>query len=157
MRRLRAFLLLLRQNAHRALIGFGCRREGKSLNMWNRLAFCGGDRDPAGLCEIQLLFSVWSPGWGSRVGHGGGPRGFQDPLFYFLVLGFDKLPLWGILLISAGSAVVCALVVWFFVCPRMKKKIERKYRRCAALRAGLLSAANLITVGLFLAGICGFT
>uniref|UniRef100_A0A8B9TQX6 Phosphate transporter n=1 Tax=Anas platyrhynchos TaxID=8839 RepID=A0A8B9TQX6_ANAPL len=43
------------------------------------------------------------------------------------LLGFDKLPLWGILLISAGSAVVCALVVWFFVCPRMKKKIERKY------------------------------
>ncbi|KFV60352.1 Sodium-dependent phosphate transporter 1, partial [Gavia stellata] len=41
------------------------------------------------------------------------------------LLGFDKLPLWGILLISAGSAVVCALVVWFFVCPRMKKKIER--------------------------------
>ncbi|NXP28700.1 S20A1 protein, partial [Scytalopus superciliaris] len=43
------------------------------------------------------------------------------------LLGFDKLPLWGILLISAGSAVVCALVVWFFVCPRMKKKIDRKY------------------------------
>lgn len=43
------------------------------------------------------------------------------------MLGFDKLPLWGILLISAGSAVVCALVVWFFVCPRMKKKIDRKY------------------------------
>ncbi|KFQ24143.1 Sodium-dependent phosphate transporter 1-B, partial [Merops nubicus] len=41
------------------------------------------------------------------------------------LLGFDKLPLWGILLISAGSAVLCALVVWFFVCPRMKKKIER--------------------------------
>lgn len=52
---------------------------------------------------------------------------FKDALFYFLVLGFDKLPLWGILLISAGSAVVCALVVWFFVCPRMKKKIDRKY------------------------------
>lgn len=55
------------------------------------------------------------------------PEVFKDPLFYFLVLGFDKLPLWGILLISAGSAVVCALVVWFFVCPRMKKKIDRKY------------------------------
>ncbi|NWZ26711.1 S20A1 protein, partial [Asarcornis scutulata] len=44
------------------------------------------------------------------------------------LLGFDKLPLWGILLISAGSAVVCALVVWFFVCPRMKKKIEREIK-----------------------------
>lgn len=55
-----------------------------------------------------------------------GAWGFQDALFYFLVLGFDKVPLWGIVLISAGSAVVCALIVWFFVCPRMKKKIERK-------------------------------
>ncbi|XP_061207789.1 sodium-dependent phosphate transporter 1 [Neopsephotus bourkii] len=44
------------------------------------------------------------------------------------LLGFDKVPLWGILLISAGSAVVCALVVWFFVCPRMKKKIEREIK-----------------------------
>ncbi|XP_075300754.1 sodium-dependent phosphate transporter 1 isoform X2 [Opisthocomus hoazin] len=44
------------------------------------------------------------------------------------LLGFDKLPLWGILLISAGSAVVCALVVWFCVCPRMKKKIEREIK-----------------------------
>ncbi|NWI92124.1 S20A1 protein, partial [Pitta sordida] len=44
------------------------------------------------------------------------------------LLGFDKLPLWGILLISAGSGVVCALVVWFFVCPRMKKKIDREIK-----------------------------
>ncbi|XP_074837768.1 sodium-dependent phosphate transporter 1 [Carettochelys insculpta] len=44
------------------------------------------------------------------------------------LLGFDKLPIWGILLISTGSAVVCALVVWFFVCPRMKKKIEREIK-----------------------------
>lgn len=66
----------------------------------------------------------------TKVMYRGGfcPEVFKDPLFYFLVLGFDKLPLWGILLISAGSAVVCALVVWFFVCPRMKKKIDRKYR-----------------------------
>ncbi|XP_034617501.1 sodium-dependent phosphate transporter 1 [Trachemys scripta elegans] len=44
------------------------------------------------------------------------------------LLGFDKLPIWGILLTSAGSAVVCALIVWFFVCPRMKKKIEREVK-----------------------------
>ncbi|XP_009998989.1 PREDICTED: sodium-dependent phosphate transporter 1 [Chaetura pelagica] len=44
------------------------------------------------------------------------------------LLGFDKLPLWSILLISAGNAVVCALVVWFFVCPRMKKKIDREIK-----------------------------
>ncbi|NXO03872.1 S20A1 protein, partial [Rhinopomastus cyanomelas] len=44
------------------------------------------------------------------------------------LLGFDKLPLWGVLLVSAGSAAVCALGVWFFVCPRMKKKIEREIK-----------------------------
>ncbi|KAM8974455.1 sodium-dependent phosphate transporter 1 [Pelodytes ibericus] len=44
------------------------------------------------------------------------------------LLGFDKIPLWGIILISVGCAVICALVVWFFICPRMKKKIEREIK-----------------------------
>uniref|UniRef100_A0A8D0G3P4 Phosphate transporter n=1 Tax=Sphenodon punctatus TaxID=8508 RepID=A0A8D0G3P4_SPHPU len=44
------------------------------------------------------------------------------------LLGFDKVPIWGIALISSGSAVVCALIVWFFVCPRMKKKIEKEIK-----------------------------
>lgn len=43
------------------------------------------------------------------------------------VLGFDKLPWWGVLLISIGLAVVTAIIVWFAVCPRLKKKIECKY------------------------------
>lgn len=54
------------------------------------------------------------------------PWGFQDAPFYLLVLGFDRLPLWGTVFISVGCAVLCALTVWFFVCPRMKRKIERK-------------------------------
>ncbi|XP_013931387.1 PREDICTED: sodium-dependent phosphate transporter 1 [Thamnophis sirtalis] len=44
------------------------------------------------------------------------------------LLGFDKVPTWGIFLISAGSAVLCALFVWFFICPRMKKKIEQEIK-----------------------------
>ncbi|XP_052578845.1 sodium-dependent phosphate transporter 1 isoform X1 [Peromyscus californicus insignis] len=44
------------------------------------------------------------------------------------LLGFDKLPLWGTILISVGCAVFCALFVWFFVCPRMKRKIEREIK-----------------------------
>ncbi|KAM4748178.1 sodium-dependent phosphate transporter 1 [Rhinophrynus dorsalis] len=44
------------------------------------------------------------------------------------LLGFDKIPLWGIILISVGCAVICALVVWFFICPRMKRKIEREIK-----------------------------
>ncbi len=43
------------------------------------------------------------------------------------VLGFDNLPWWGVLLISVGLALVIAIVVWFVVCPRLKKKIECKY------------------------------
>lgn len=44
------------------------------------------------------------------------------------LLGFDKLPLWVTILISVGCAVFCALIVWFFVCPRMKRKIEREVK-----------------------------
>ncbi|XP_058523616.1 sodium-dependent phosphate transporter 1 isoform X1 [Ochotona princeps] len=44
------------------------------------------------------------------------------------LLGFDTLPLWGTILISVGCAVFCALIVWFFVCPRMKRKIEREIK-----------------------------
>nr|XP_004669828.1 sodium-dependent phosphate transporter 1 [Jaculus jaculus] len=44
------------------------------------------------------------------------------------LLGFDKLPLWGTILISVGCAALCALFVWFFVCPRMKRKIEREIK-----------------------------
>uniref|UniRef100_A0A672MVG2 Phosphate transporter n=1 Tax=Sinocyclocheilus grahami TaxID=75366 RepID=A0A672MVG2_SINGR len=43
------------------------------------------------------------------------------------MLGFDKLPWWGVLLISIGLAVVTGIIVWFAVCPRLKKKIECKY------------------------------
>ncbi|XP_040201927.1 sodium-dependent phosphate transporter 1 [Rana temporaria] len=44
------------------------------------------------------------------------------------LLGFDKVPLWGIVLISVGCAVICAVIVWFVICPRMKKKIEREIK-----------------------------
>ncbi|XP_044135102.1 sodium-dependent phosphate transporter 1 [Bufo gargarizans] len=44
------------------------------------------------------------------------------------LLGFDKIPLWGVILISVGCSVICALVVWFIICPRMKKKIEREMK-----------------------------
>lgn len=70
-----------------------------------------------------------SPEEGLHVVTGGLlPWGFQDAPFYLLVLGFDKLPLWGTILISVGCAVFCALIVWFFVCPRMKRKIEREIK-----------------------------
>ncbi|KAM6954451.1 sodium-dependent phosphate transporter 1-A [Aplochiton taeniatus] len=42
------------------------------------------------------------------------------------MLGFDKLPWWGTLLISLGFGLLTAIVVWFAVCPRLKKKIKRE-------------------------------
>ncbi|KAM9392093.1 sodium-dependent phosphate transporter 1-A isoform 1-T2 [Pholidichthys leucotaenia] len=42
------------------------------------------------------------------------------------LLGFDRVPWWGTLCISLGCAIVTALVVWFIVCPHLKKKIKRE-------------------------------
>ncbi|CAH6787895.1 sodium-dependent phosphate transporter 1 [Phodopus roborovskii] len=57
------------------------------------------------------------------------------------LLGFDKLPLWGTILISVGCAVFCALFVWFFVCPRMKRKIEREIK-CSPSESPLMEKKN---------------
>lgn len=46
---------------------------------------------------------------------------------YSTVLGFDRVPWWGTLLISLGCALLTAAVVWFIVCPQLKKKIKSKY------------------------------
>uniref|UniRef100_A0A673GMT4 Phosphate transporter n=1 Tax=Sinocyclocheilus rhinocerous TaxID=307959 RepID=A0A673GMT4_9TELE len=43
------------------------------------------------------------------------------------MLGFDGIPWWGTLLISLGCALLTAVVVWFIVCPRLKKKVKGKY------------------------------
>ncbi|KAK0147301.1 Sodium-dependent phosphate transporter 1-A [Merluccius polli] len=42
------------------------------------------------------------------------------------LLGFDKVPWWGTLGISLACALATALLVWFVVCPHLKKKIERE-------------------------------
>uniref|UniRef100_A0A3Q3LIM6 Phosphate transporter n=1 Tax=Mastacembelus armatus TaxID=205130 RepID=A0A3Q3LIM6_9TELE len=43
------------------------------------------------------------------------------------LLGFDRVPWWGTLCITIGSAFITALAVWFIVCPRLKKKINRDF------------------------------
>ncbi|KAG9270275.1 sodium-dependent phosphate transporter 1-A-like [Astyanax mexicanus] len=40
------------------------------------------------------------------------------------MLGFNKVPWWGTLLISLGCALLTAVLVWFVVCPRLKKKVK---------------------------------
>lgn len=58
------------------------------------------------------------------------------------MLGFDKIPLWGIILISVGCSVICALVVWFFICPRMKKRIERE-KKSSPSESPLMDKKNM--------------
>uniref|UniRef100_A0A674N3B5 Phosphate transporter n=1 Tax=Takifugu rubripes TaxID=31033 RepID=A0A674N3B5_TAKRU len=69
------------------------------------------------------------------------PNGFRTlPLFYAItvginifsilftgapLLGFSWIPFWGTLCISLGCSAVTAVVVWLFVCPYLKKKIQR--------------------------------
>ncbi|KPP61759.1 sodium-dependent phosphate transporter 1-B-like [Scleropages formosus] len=40
------------------------------------------------------------------------------------LLGLDRIQWWGTLLISVACALITAVIVWFIVCPRLKKKIE---------------------------------
>uniref|UniRef100_A0A8C5AM63 Phosphate transporter n=1 Tax=Gadus morhua TaxID=8049 RepID=A0A8C5AM63_GADMO len=57
------------------------------------------------------------------------------------LLGFDQVPWWGTLGISLGCSLGTALLVWFVVCPHLKKKIQRerslynKHSRCIRVPA----------------------
>ncbi|XP_070706141.1 sodium-dependent phosphate transporter 1-B [Pempheris klunzingeri] len=59
------------------------------------------------------------------------------------MLGFDKVPWWGILLISLGASVLTAIVVWFIVCPRLKKKIERDIKSSSPSESPLMEKREL--------------
>ncbi|XP_077592850.1 sodium-dependent phosphate transporter 1-B-like [Stigmatopora nigra] len=58
------------------------------------------------------------------------------------MLGFDKIPWWGVLLISLGCALLTALVVWFIVCPRLKKKIERDIKSASPSESPLMEKSE---------------
>ncbi|MEQ2262995.1 hypothetical protein XENORESO_001826 [Xenotaenia resolanae] len=59
------------------------------------------------------------------------------------VLGFDKIPWWGILLISLACALLTAIVVWFIVCPHLKKKIERDIKSSSPSESPLMEKQEL--------------
>uniref|UniRef100_A0A8C6P4N0 Phosphate transporter n=1 Tax=Nothobranchius furzeri TaxID=105023 RepID=A0A8C6P4N0_NOTFU len=42
------------------------------------------------------------------------------------LLGLEMLPVWAIFLITLAGSLVCAALVWFFVCPWMRRKIASK-------------------------------
>uniref|UniRef100_A0A8C6V117 Phosphate transporter n=1 Tax=Neogobius melanostomus TaxID=47308 RepID=A0A8C6V117_9GOBI len=43
------------------------------------------------------------------------------------LLGLESLPVWAIFLITLAGSLICAALVWFFVCPWMRRKIASKY------------------------------
>ncbi|XP_061116840.1 sodium-dependent phosphate transporter 2 isoform X2 [Conger conger] len=49
------------------------------------------------------------------------------------MLGLEMLPVWSIALITLAGAVVCALLVWFCVCPWMRRKIASRLKKEQAL------------------------
>ncbi|KAM7392975.1 hypothetical protein PAMA_007883 [Pampus argenteus] len=59
------------------------------------------------------------------------------------MLGFDKVPWWGILLISLAFSVLTAIGVWFIVCPRLKKKIERDMKSSSPSESPLMEKREL--------------
>uniref|UniRef100_A0A4W5RGG9 Phosphate transporter n=1 Tax=Hucho hucho TaxID=62062 RepID=A0A4W5RGG9_9TELE len=45
------------------------------------------------------------------------------------LLGLEMLPVWAIALITLAGALVCAAVVWFAVCPWMRRKITSRMKK----------------------------
>uniref|UniRef100_A0A3P8TEK9 Phosphate transporter n=1 Tax=Amphiprion percula TaxID=161767 RepID=A0A3P8TEK9_AMPPE len=49
------------------------------------------------------------------------------------LLGLEMLPVWAIFLITLAGSLVCAALVWFFVCPWMRRKIASRLKKEQAL------------------------
>ncbi|KAG7481110.1 hypothetical protein MATL_G00063250 [Megalops atlanticus] len=49
------------------------------------------------------------------------------------LLGLELLPVWAIALITLAGSLVCAALVWFFVCPWMRRKIASQLKKEQAL------------------------
>ncbi|GAA6106006.1 sodium-dependent phosphate transporter 2 isoform X1 [Tachysurus ichikawai] len=45
------------------------------------------------------------------------------------LLGLEMLPVWAIALITLAGSLVCAALVWIFVCPWMRKKIASRLKK----------------------------
>ncbi|XP_029024790.1 sodium-dependent phosphate transporter 1-B [Betta splendens] len=59
------------------------------------------------------------------------------------MLGFDKIPWWGTLLISLACSLLTGIVVWFIVCPLLKKKIERDIKSSSPSESPLMEKREL--------------
>ncbi|KAB5543773.1 hypothetical protein PHYPO_G00083480 [Pangasianodon hypophthalmus] len=60
------------------------------------------------------------------------------------MLGFDKLPWWGVLLMSIGCAILTGIIVWFAVCPCLKRKIEREIKSSSPSESPLMEKREMV-------------
>uniref|UniRef100_A0A8C3A0A7 Phosphate transporter n=1 Tax=Cyclopterus lumpus TaxID=8103 RepID=A0A8C3A0A7_CYCLU len=49
------------------------------------------------------------------------------------LLGLEMLPVWAIFLITLAESLICAALVWFLVCPWMRRKIASRLKKEQAL------------------------
>uniref|UniRef100_A0A8C9ZXP8 Phosphate transporter n=1 Tax=Sander lucioperca TaxID=283035 RepID=A0A8C9ZXP8_SANLU len=49
------------------------------------------------------------------------------------LLGLEMLPVWAIFLITLAESLICAALVWFIVCPWMRRKIASRLKKEQAL------------------------
>uniref|UniRef100_A0A3Q1GEF0 Phosphate transporter n=1 Tax=Acanthochromis polyacanthus TaxID=80966 RepID=A0A3Q1GEF0_9TELE len=81
------------------------------------------------------------------------------------LLGLEMLPVWAIFLITLAGSLVCAALVWFFVCPWMRRKIASRYLRvCVCVCVWFFShhlkalpEAGRQSLGLLLGRLCSDT
>uniref|UniRef100_A0A671PYD7 Phosphate transporter n=1 Tax=Sinocyclocheilus anshuiensis TaxID=1608454 RepID=A0A671PYD7_9TELE len=72
------------------------------------------DPVPNGLCALPLFYASTIGINTFSIMYTGAP-----------VLGLEMLPVWAVALITLAGALVCAGLVWIFVCPWMRRKIAR--------------------------------
>ncbi|XP_041361596.1 sodium-dependent phosphate transporter 1-B-like isoform X2 [Gigantopelta aegis] len=61
------------------------------------------------------------------------------------LLHFDKIPIYGVIILSVGSGVIVALIIRFFVVPRQQKAIESHVSASQSADDTINSSKNLIT------------
>ncbi|XP_024908691.1 sodium-dependent phosphate transporter 2-like [Cynoglossus semilaevis] len=124
-----------------ATIGFSMVAIGTKGVQWMQLVKIG---------ENEAFVSV---SWSSRPDHSpqddSVPNGLRAlPVFYAStigintfsimytgapLLGLELLPVWAIFLITLAGSLVCAALVWFIMCPWMRRKIASQLKKEQAL------------------------
>uniref|UniRef100_A0A672L9U3 Phosphate transporter n=1 Tax=Sinocyclocheilus grahami TaxID=75366 RepID=A0A672L9U3_SINGR len=80
------------------------------------------DPVPNGLCALPLFYASTIGINTFSIMYTGAP-----------VLGLEMLPVWAVALITLAGALVCAGLVWIFVCPWMRRKIASRLKKEHAL------------------------